>query len=137
MNILTISATSYERSQVHPLLPLVRALPEKHYGMLPYVIPPLLGRLLLELIRVFSNLISCIYVTLGFLFLHVFSFSYANIFFSGDFVKVAMVQIDGNGVNDLSSLWKFLYNLSLLSVRLTFMISYFFSSCHCFSFHFC
>ncbi|CAH1453429.1 unnamed protein product [Lactuca virosa] len=70
--ILVNPATSFERSQVHPLLPLLRALPEKHYGMLPYVIPPLLG----------------------------------------DFVKVAMVRIDGNGVNDLSSLWQFLYNLT-------------------------
>ncbi|KAI3690044.1 hypothetical protein L2E82_48019 [Cichorium intybus] len=68
--ILANPATSFERSQALPLYSLMKSLPEKHYEMLPYVIPPILG----------------------------------------DFVKMAMVKIDGT--SDVSHLWQFLCNFT-------------------------
>ncbi|KAL4565279.1 hypothetical protein LXL04_029367 [Taraxacum kok-saghyz] len=70
--ILANPATSFERSQAYPVYPLLKALPQEHYTMFSYLMPPLLG----------------------------------------DFIKVAMVPMDANGANDLSSYLQFLVNFT-------------------------
>lgn len=50
-DILSISATSFERSTVYPLSSLVSALPEEYYEMLPFAMTPLIGTLLFKLTR--------------------------------------------------------------------------------------
>ncbi|XP_071740804.1 phytyl ester synthase 1, chloroplastic-like [Rutidosis leptorrhynchoides] len=41
--ILANPATSYEKTMIHPLMSVIKSLPEEHYGIFPYAISPFFG----------------------------------------------------------------------------------------------